>query len=99
MRASKGGTSRASMSDGISLPVCGMETISGASSRCTCSHSAIFATDDALVQRIKAHAVDQFRGPLDVPDGEIAALARRQGADVVAAERAGGVARDARQIG
>ena len=48
------------------------------------------------MQRIEPHAVDQLGRPLDVPDGEVAALAGFQRADVVEpAERARRLARHA----
>ena len=42
--------------------------------------SRVAAAPDPLVQRVEAHAVGEFRRPLDVPDGKIAPLAGLQSA-------------------
>src|SRR4051794_33935515 len=71
-RASHVETTCRSISGASWTPVCGIETITGASPRVTWTQLSILAFPHAPMQRIEAHAVHQLSRVFDVPDGEIA---------------------------
>src|SRR6185437_12885728 len=70
LRASHGETTWRSISGTSCSPACGIDTMSGASPRATCTQLSILPLPHAPEERIETHAIHEFGRLFDIPDGE-----------------------------